>query len=546
MIGLIEKLKISLLALLLLSACLLIKAQAASSISASSDVHIAVTELPFSFSPFSSVSASPSDFQLLTDNSRSSSAQYSHLFFDPLVRWGQDKKLQYRLITKIETLRDNNTRFFLKKGIVFHSGNALTSKDVIWSFNEALKNKYLYQKLQHIIEIKEIDDYQLDIQTQLTPAQLLDYMSHLFILDSEFYQKNKIDHNAQQSAISPSVNTLALSGTGPYRVNSFYSDVSLRVEANKTYWGEQPMLTSLNFVKVKSKQSRLYALLAGDVDISEAISNKNINSVDLLDDKHIYQTAPINTLFLLINDLNNPLFADDSVRNAVHLSINQAGMLKHILNGTGTVGNSFASTTFANGQHAFEPVQLIKKSISPKPSTEQSVLLQPIYDTKLAKLLLDTVSRPRKLSLLVKIDENAHTKEATLAIENMLLKVGIKLLVTEVESMKRWNDLQFEHDLMLTNWHTSLLNRDNIYQNIFQNSSLTNYLSLRFNEEKQPLSMQQKIKLFDQYQSQDFIVPLFSQNEIWATDKKFDLKHVFSVNAIPYWHQLTLSTEEPQ
>ncbi|WP_413698581.1 hypothetical protein ACLKMH_13135 [Psychromonas sp. KJ10-10] len=144
---------------------------------------------------------------------------------------------------------------------------------------------------------------------------------------------------------------------------------------------------------------------------------------------------------------------------------------------------------------------------------------------------------------MVLSDENAHTKEVVLAIKNMLLKVGIRLLITEVETLAGWNKFQFEHDLLISNWHTSLLNTDNIYQNIFKDSPLSAYLTFRFEEEGQPLSLQQKIKLFDQYQSQDYVVPLFSQNEIWATDKKFDLTEVFSVNAIPYWHQLSIKDD---
>jgi peptide/nickel transport system substrate-binding protein len=546
MVSRLSKVVCDLATAILLCLCLFTQAQASSVTSPSFDdvVQIAVTELPFSFSPFASSSAVISLFPLLPDIDRGSSSQYSHLFFDPLVRWGQTKKLEYRLITRLEKLENGDTRFYLKKGIEFHSGSLLTSKDVIWSLDEALKNKNLHRKLQHIIQIKPINDHQFDIQTQLTQEQLLDYLSHLFILDSEFYKANKIDHNAMQVALSAPIETIPLSGTGPYQVTSFYSGVSLRVQASTTYWQDQPMLKSLNFVKVKSKESRLYALLAGDIDISEAVANENIDSVHLLDNKKIHQTASTNAMFLLMNEYSNGTFEDDSVRNAIHLAINQAGMLKHILNGTGTVGNTFANTTFEHDNHLSKQAPLNQKSDEVKTPSKVSTLKEPLYDTKLAKLLLNTLITPKRVSMLVLVDENAHTKEAVEAITNMLLKVGLQLWVTEVETLAGWNKYQFEHDLLLANWHTTLLNSDNIYQNIFKNSPLSAYLSLRFNQEEQPLSLQQKIKLFDQYQSQDFVVPLFSQNEVWATDQKFDLKDVFSVNAIPYWHQLTLSADK--
>lgn len=524
--------------------CSIIKVQAsmvASPLFEEQPVKIAVTELPASFSPFASASLSTS--RLMTDINRSSRSQYHHLFFDPLVRWGKDKTIEFRLINKLELLENNKTRFYLKKNIAFHSGNILTSKDVIWSLDEAVKNKQLHRKLQHIIEINQVDDYRFDIQTKLTAAQLLDYLTHLFILDSEYYKKYHIDHNALQVAVNPPINRLPLSGTGPYQVGAFYPGVNLSVFVNENYWQTPPALSLLNFVKVKSKESRLYALLAGDIDISEAVSNQNINSVHLLDDKRVYQVRSTNALSLIINEASNPFFADDSVRNAIHLSLNQAGMLKHILNETGSIGNTFANATFDNENRTFESTPLNETSIALNSTMNALRLKQPVYDTKLAKLLLNTLTTPKLLTLLVLSDENAHTNEVVLAIKNMLLKVGIRLLITEVETLAGWNKFQFEHDLLISNWHTSLLNTDNIYQNIFQDSPLSPYLSYRFEQQEQPLTLQQKIKLFDEYQTQDFVVPLFSQNEIWATDKKFDLTEVFSVNAIPYWHQLTIKED---
>ena len=55
-------------------------------------VKIAVTDIPRSFSPYAADSLS---------------SQYSHLFFDPLVRWGQDETIEYRLLAKLKNLKNN-------------------------------------------------------------------------------------------------------------------------------------------------------------------------------------------------------------------------------------------------------------------------------------------------------------------------------------------------------------------------------------------------------------------------------------------------------
>ncbi|PKF63725.1 hypothetical protein CW745_02455 [Psychromonas sp. psych-6C06] len=463
-------------------------------------VQIAVTDIPISLSPYAT--------DALQD-------QFSHLFFDPLVRWGQERKLEYRLLAKLKTINKNKTRFYLKKNIYFHSGNVLTSKDVQWSFQQALNNKYLQRKLQHKIKITPVNRYQLDIETSLTQPQLLDYLTHLFVLDSAYYQKNKIEHNVAQSALSPPITSLPLSGTGPYQVASYYSGVNLRVQANTHYWQNQPMYKTINFVKIKSPESRLYALLADDIDISESVSSKNINSVNFLEDKNVYQARGANALFLTVNELNNDLFNRQTARNAIHLAINQSGILKHILYGTGGVYDRF------------------------RLDTSQGVA--PVYDAKRAKYLLGKIGAPKKMSLLVKSDPNSYTDEVAFALINMFKKVDIQLKVIKVETEKEWNLFQFNHDFTLSVWQSDLVEEGNVYHDIFSNSLLSGYINAHFNKQKRSLTMNEKIMLFEGYQLSDYIMPLFSRNKVWANDKQFDLQTVFSVNAIPYWHLLTVN-----
>lgn len=64
--------------------------------------------------------------------------QYSHMVFDPLVRWTQDMQFEPRLAEKWERLDENTVRFHLRKGVKFHSGNPFTAKDIVWTL-ERLK-----------------------------------------------------------------------------------------------------------------------------------------------------------------------------------------------------------------------------------------------------------------------------------------------------------------------------------------------------------------------------------------------------------------------
>ena len=61
--------------------------------------------------------------------------QFSHMVFDPLVRWTKETTIEGRLAEKWERLDEKTVRFHLKKGVKFHSGNELSADDVIWTVN---------------------------------------------------------------------------------------------------------------------------------------------------------------------------------------------------------------------------------------------------------------------------------------------------------------------------------------------------------------------------------------------------------------------------
>jgi len=59
--------------------------------------------------------------------------QLSHMVFDPLVRWARDMSFEPRLAERWEQIDAKTTRFHLRKGVRFHSGNAFTANDVKWT-----------------------------------------------------------------------------------------------------------------------------------------------------------------------------------------------------------------------------------------------------------------------------------------------------------------------------------------------------------------------------------------------------------------------------
>ncbi len=464
---------------------------------ATSTVQVGVADLPLSFSPYAD---------------QALDLHYAHLFFDPLVRWGKEQQLEKRLLEKWQTLQPGLIRFYLKKNIYFHSGNQLSSADVSWTFAQILKSPQARRFFAGIKVVKPVDQYSFDIHSTLSEAQLLDYLTHFFVLDAKFYQGRQIDLNQAQAIISPQDKQLFISGSGPYKIKAYNAALSLNVISNKDYWQGEAALKELNFIKISSPDSRTFALLADDVAISEAVANHMLATVKLLSSKALVEVHSPNVYFLTVNEAGAAILKQKRVRDAINLAINKEGMLKHIINGMGRVVTLYTPI----GQ-----------------AEEES----PVYDVAKAKTILSKVKLPAKFSLLILNDEKGNTVEVANALMNMLRRVGIKLAITQVTSKEEWNKNLHDYDFSLSAWHSSLLNSDNIYHDLFTDCVLSAYLSDKFKNAK---ALAEQAAFFEQMQQSHQIIPLLQQNKTWATDKQYNLPAIFSVNGIPYWHLLTV------
>ncbi|KPU83023.1 hypothetical protein JI57_02855 [Psychromonas sp. PRT-SC03] len=207
-------------------------AQASSRISNDS-VIIAVTHLPKNFSPYATAPLSQS---------------YSHLFFDPLVRWDQDGKLEKRLLKGWRQIKPGVVRFSLKKNIYFHTGHRLTSDDVLWTYAQIKKGPRFKFFFSDVKKITRVDKLHFDVDSTLSLAQLLDYFSNVFILDKQFYTHLENPDRPFPEIIRSTASKPMVSGTGPYKLQSFNVNLGLKVEPNKDYWdrekGSLPLIFS--------------------------------------------------------------------------------------------------------------------------------------------------------------------------------------------------------------------------------------------------------------------------------------------------------------
>jgi peptide/nickel transport system substrate-binding protein len=164
--------------------------------------------------------------------------QYSHWVFDPLVRYAQDMSIEPRLATRWERIDDLTMRFFLRKGVKFHSGNTFTAKDVKFTLERLKKSVDFKGLFELFTEAVIVDDYTIDIKTKKPYALLLRMCTYIFPMDSAFYTGT--DENGQPKdaivKIGPSFALTNESGTGPYTVAEREQGVKLVLNRFAGYW----------------------------------------------------------------------------------------------------------------------------------------------------------------------------------------------------------------------------------------------------------------------------------------------------------------------
>ena len=482
-------------------------------------VVIAIDQTPTSLLPFS--------------DEAQMSQQFRHLFFDPLFRWNKTNEIENRLVKKWFRINEKTIRFQLRENIKFHSGNELTAKDVVWSFEQAKEHQSTSHQNRLFTSVESISSYgkmSIDISSRLPRLQLFDYLSTLFILDSSFYRKNNSLLNKSVKKMSASIKDLPLSGTGPYMVNKYNPLLGIEVKVNSSYWSEEPEVKLIRFMKIHKAKSRLFALLANDVEVSYAIPHKNIKDVSKNLEKKLIKIPSSKALFLTVNDKLSSELKNRQLREALRLAIDQQGILQHILNGNGRTSSSI-NALFKTQYVASQKASLTKRTKSLN------------YNLKKSKALLKGIKLPSNLSLLVMVNDSAINEEVAKVLSKMFSKIGINLVIQKVNSKEIWDNTNLYYDLTLSNWSTHFVDRHNIEEDLFTNSLIKKYLQDKLNN-RVDKSAYDRSKYLDQLQGNNWLIPLFFQDKIWAESGELNLEDIFSVNEIPYWSLLKSEKEK--
>jgi len=468
--------------------------------------------------------------------------QLSHMCFDPLIRWTKDLSFEPRLATRYERLNDTTVRFHLRKGVKFHSGNPMTAADFKWTFNRLKESPDFKGIFANFTDLKIVDDYTIDLMTDGPYPLVLNTATYIFPMDSKFYTGTDENGNDKGAIVKngASFASTHLSGTGPFKVTSREQGVRIVFDRFADYWDKKSPgnVDRIVFTPIKDEQTRVAALLSGDVDFIAPVSPNDFGQIRGASNADLITMPGTRIITFQMNQKRRPEFKDQRVRMAIVNAVNNVAIVDKIMKGFATPAAQF----------------------SPKGYLGYSPSLKPRYDLTLAKKLMKDAGYENGFSVTMMAPNNRYVNDDKIAqaVAAMLSKINIKVDLQTMPKAQYWPAFDDRAaDIMMIGWHSDTEDSANFYEFLAMtpdqstgygaynsgnySSEYVDTMTLRANKETDRKKRSEMLQDIEAKIFQDAgFIPLHWQNLAWAARKGVHLDPIVNALNFPYLGDLVI------
>ncbi|WP_230165225.1 ABC transporter substrate-binding protein [Roseomonas sp. CECT 9278] len=257
------------------------------------------------------------------------------------------------LATEWRRLSDSAVELTLRRGVMFHNGDEMTSEDVVFSFSrERMFGSTLATAQGRTIPIgegmpaprpgKELPPEVPAVARRSWPAlervEAVDRYTVRFhnatpdvTMEGRLsrYGSDIMSRRGWEETSSWLEWARKPVTTGPYRVAEFRPDVSLTLVAHDAYWGGRPPLRQIRFVEVPEVSSRINGLLSGEYQFACDIPPDQITGIERNRAFEV-QGGTILNHRLIVFDKNFPALRDARVRRAMTHAIDRNAIVESL------------------------------------------------------------------------------------------------------------------------------------------------------------------------------------------------------------------------
>jgi peptide/nickel transport system substrate-binding protein len=329
-------------------------------------------------------------------------------------------KIKGMIAEKFSVSKDGLTwTFQLRKGVKFSSGNELTSADVKYSFDRALKmNKGILLSMLKFVGIdsatKMMADEPYVFKVKLSKPNPV--LPHIFaqaansvVLDAKVVGANatKDDPFAEKWLRNHAA------GSGPYMLEKYEPGNQVVYTANKKYWKGAPKLEKVIYKTVPSGPDRVMLLMGGAIDIAYDLTPLDLTTT--LKGARGVKIASFPTTSTTVFFGNNKLapFDNVKVRQALCYAMPYDALISKVLYGLGKP----ATSPIAEGVLYHKAVSSCK------------------YDPERAKSLLAEAGLSKGFNMTLTFREGRSEEEASAVfIQAELAKYNINVALEKIHT----------------------------------------------------------------------------------------------------------------
>ena len=201
--------------------------------------------------------------------------------YDELVTGTGKEPIQPMLATSWSQNADATSYTFnLRKDVKFSSGNPMTSADVVYSLDYALKRDgcaayVLTSGYSEVDSITAPDDYTVTVKLKTPDPIFLSTLSgQVAIMDSKVVEEHGGSSDAGAAWLAGHA-----AGSGPFTLDSYQPDSQIAFKARPDYWGGAPAPSKVIMKIVPDASSLAVLAKSGELDLAYNMPLSNVDSL---------------------------------------------------------------------------------------------------------------------------------------------------------------------------------------------------------------------------------------------------------------------------
>ncbi len=224
--------------------------------------------------------------------------------------------------------------FHLRAGVTFHSGNPLTAQDVAWSLqrvvtlNKALASTwkaygYSAENVTRLVRAEGPLTFVMDLPKPTDPMLVLNTLAtspSAFVVD-----RLTVQQHAQGDDQGAAWLTTHTAGSGAFKLDIWRANDVILMTRFDNYWRGPAKMRRVVMRNMTESQALRLMVERGDLDVARGMAATDIKALTRSDDVEV-QTIPRGTLYYVAMSMEQPLFKDIKVRQAVRSLIDYEGI----------------------------------------------------------------------------------------------------------------------------------------------------------------------------------------------------------------------------